>query len=31
MGYASAVAVILFAITFGLGQLFMKLLSSEGD
>lgn len=31
MGYASAVSVILFALTFSLGKLFMKLLSSKDE
>ncbi len=31
MGYASAVAVVLFVITFVLGKIVMKLLSSQGE
>jgi multiple sugar transport system permease protein len=31
MGYASSVAVILFAITFLLGRLFMKIFSQKGE
>ena len=31
MGYASAVAVVLFIITFVLGKVVMRLLSSKGE
>jgi len=31
MGYASAVAVVLFVITFVLGKVVMKLLSSKDE
>jgi len=31
MGYASAVAVVLFIMTYSLGQIFMKLLSSKDE
>lgn len=31
MGYASAIAVILFLVTYSLGQIFMKILSSKDE
>jgi len=31
LGYASAVAIVLFAITFTLGRIFMKVLSTKGE
>lgn len=31
MGYASAISVVLFVVTFGLGRLFMRVFSTKGE